>query len=295
MPEMRVNLLSCLLVGLVIVALVPHTISAEASSVHIKSIIAPKTIAAGQSLSVTVVVTYNVGLVGQEALFGTRLVIAILDQYPNGKLLPATGLADRCALKGLSICIVNYPPFSGDFNSSFTLTATNQTGKWYLWVSAMVETQPSPNSTEWAILAQDYTSFAIDVTPTSVSETTSSELSFATSSATSTLLTSSTSTSSSPTTSSTEQTVSSAILLHTHFSTAQTSSPVPPASYIEPIALTGTILAAIALAAVLISQRRSWKPAAKERTSKGVHLCLNCGAELPPESKFCNQCGSSQT
>jgi ribosomal protein L40E len=30
------------------------------------------------------------------------------------------------------------------------------------------------------------------------------------------------------------------------------------------------------------------------QAEKGTQFCINCGAELPPKSKFCNKCGSAQ-
>jgi ribosomal protein L40E len=68
-----------------------------------------------------------------------------------------------------------------------------------------------------------------------------------------------------------------------------------PTNYIEYLVVI-VVLAAIALGAIFISGKRARKPtAAKAKAEKGVQFCINCGAELPPRSKFCNKCGSAQS
>jgi rRNA maturation endonuclease Nob1 len=52
--------------------------------------------------------------------------------------------------------------------------------------------------------------------------------------------------------------------------------------------------------AILLSGKRARKPAAakargKVKAKKEVQFCINCGAELPRDSKFCNRCGSAQS
>jgi ribosomal protein L40E len=83
-------------------------------------------------------------------------------------------------------------------------------------------------------------------------------------------------------------------------STLQTSPGLArPTTYIEYLAVI-VVLGAIAVGAILISGKRARKPtAAKEtseaKTKKEVQFCINCGAELPRDSKFCNKCGSAQS
>jgi ribosomal protein L40E len=61
----------------------------------------------------------------------------------------------------------------------------------------------------------------------------------------------------------------------------------------------GIVIGIIAVAVIVaISKRKratatsSKTPLAEKREERG--FCINCGAELPPSSKFCNKCGSSQ-
>jgi hypothetical protein len=78
--------------------------------------------------------------------------------------------------------------------------------------------------------------------------------------------------------------------------TAQTSPGlVLPMSYMEYLAAI-VLLGAIAIGAILISGKRARIPAAtKKGPSRGVQFCINCGVELPLDSKFCGKCGAAQT
>ena len=82
----------------------------------------------------------------------------------------------------------------------------------------------------------------------------------------------------------------------TYYTTAQTSPPpVLPTSYIEYLVV--IVVLGVAVGAIMTLGR---KPTAEERTAKatakkGVQFCINCGAELPRDSKFCNKCGSAQS
>jgi ribosomal protein L40E len=68
------------------------------------------------------------------------------------------------------------------------------------------------------------------------------------------------------------------------------------ATRIAEIALAVAVPVVVVGAAILHLRKRAKIPAAaKERPSRGVQFCINCGAELPPNSKFCNKCGSTQT
>jgi ribosomal protein L40E len=88
----------------------------------------------------------------------------------------------------------------------------------------------------------------------------------------------------------------------TQYSSTLSTSPglVRPASYIEYLVVI-VVLGAIVVGAILISGRGAKRRVApKEKTikakaKKGVQFCINCGAELPRDSKFCNKCGSAQT
>jgi hypothetical protein len=77
--------------------------------------------------------------------------------------------------------------------------------------------------------------------------------------------------------------------------TAQTPGLVLPMSYMEYLGAI-VLLGAIAIGAILISGKRARIPAAaKKRPSRGVQFCINCGVELPLDSKFCGKCGAAQT
>jgi hypothetical protein len=72
-----------------------------------------------------------------------------------------------------------------------------------------------------------------------------------------------------------------------------------PMTYIEYLVVI-VVLGAIAVGAILLSGKRARKPAAakargKVKAKKEVQFCINCGAELPRDSKFCNRCGSAQS
>jgi hypothetical protein len=165
----RINLVSCLLVGLVIVALVPHTVSAQAGCspipcVRVKGVNAPSTVSVGQPLTVTVTVAYAV------TPLGLWVGIAILDQYENGKPFPATGATNsRCLSPSAeSICFDTNPPRDyGDLTASFTLTGLNQTRMWYLYVFGMVVYGGS------SVVSSDVKSVGVNVTPAPIPEVTS--------------------------------------------------------------------------------------------------------------------------
>jgi ribosomal protein L40E len=61
------------------------------------------------------------------------------------------------------------------------------------------------------------------------------------------------------------------------------------------------VLGAIVVGSILISRKRARMPAnaresiSKMKAEKGVQFCINCGAELPGDSRFCNKCGSAQS
>jgi hypothetical protein len=70
---------------------------------------------------------------------------------------------------------------------------------------------------------------------------------------------------------------------------------VLPMSYMEYLGAI-VLLGAIAIGAILISGKRARIPAAaKKRPSRGVQFCINCGVELPLDSKSCGKCGAAQT
>jgi ribosomal protein L40E len=67
--------------------------------------------------------------------------------------------------------------------------------------------------------------------------------------------------------------------------------------------ITLSLLAAVVLGAIVLAfllTRRTRLATAKESRPSGAEtivekvFCINCGAELPARSKFCNKCGSSQ-
>jgi hypothetical protein len=142
----RVNLLFCVLVGLVIVALVPHTVSAQVQCypppcAQVTNVSAPASVAVGQAFTITVTVTYVFWNLGE------YLVIAILNQYPNGSPFPTTGAASgSCSSSGVSVYICfkeNMTLGSGEITASFTLSGLNQTRMWYLWAVGMIAESPS--------------------------------------------------------------------------------------------------------------------------------------------------------
>jgi ribosomal protein L40E len=78
-----------------------------------------------------------------------------------------------------------------------------------------------------------------------------------------------------------------------YYAEGQTSqAPVLPVSYFVAIVVLAAIVVSFCWG--LISGRRRMKPAAAIGGVE-VQFCINCGAKLPPESKFCNKCGSAQT
>jgi ribosomal protein L40E len=101
-----------------------------------------------------------------------------------------------------------------------------------------------------------------------------------------------------------------AFLTRTSTSTFRTTTQLP--FYESNPVLLGVIivivLGIVILGALLISGLRAGKRAAAEerrrtrtratettrQAEKGTQFCINCSAELPAKSKFCNKCGSSQ-
>jgi hypothetical protein len=69
------------------------------------------------------------------------------------------------------------------------------------------------------------------------------------------------------------------------------------------------IIGIVIVSALVLSGRRAGKPPAAKDTGvvrpevtemprqaeEGTQFCINCGAKLPPKSKFCNRCGTAQT
>lgn len=171
LPKKRVNLVSCVLVGLVIVALIPQTVSAQAGCsptpcVRVKYVNAPASVGVGQPLTVTVTVAYAV------TPLGLWVGIAILDQYENGKPFPTTGVvraSSPCLSQSAeSICFDTNPPSDhGDLTASFTLTGLNQTRMWYLYVFGMVVYGGS------SLVASSVKSVGVNVTAGPIPEVTS--------------------------------------------------------------------------------------------------------------------------
>jgi hypothetical protein len=142
----RVNLLSYVLVVLVVVALVPHTVSAQVGCypppcVQVTNVSAPASVAVGQAFTITVTVTYVFWILGE------YLVIAILNQYPSGSPFPTTEAASgSCSSSGESVYICfkeNMTLGGGEITALFTLAGLNQTRMWYLWAVGMVAESPS--------------------------------------------------------------------------------------------------------------------------------------------------------
>jgi len=78
------------------------------------------------------------------------------------------------------------------------------------------------------------------------------------------------------------------------------SSVLASANWITLLAAVVVVVGAILLVLLLTRRARLTKAKAKESRPSGAEkiagkvFCMNCGAELPSRSKFCNKCGSSQ-
>lgn len=80
-------------------------------------------------------------------------------------------------------------------------------------------------------------------------------------------------------------------------SSAQTSSPIMLAGSLLYVVIVVVLLVFAVIAAVVL-RRRTPKPptpqVAKGKEIAGKTFCINCGAELHANSKFCDKCGSAQ-
>ncbi len=163
----RRNLLSCALIALVVVVLTSQ-VSAQGicspTCVQVATIYAPTTVAVGQSLTVTVTVSYSVNVVA-----GQGLIIAILDHSVNGKPFHTTAITPGSCISpsAESIC---FPPINGspgishgDFTASFTLTAPNQAETWNLYVFGMVS-QLNVGSPDYNVVSTNFKILPVEVT-----------------------------------------------------------------------------------------------------------------------------------
>ena len=295
----RVNQLRCVLVGLVVAALVPHPVLAQAVGcqpqpcVQVKTVRVPASVSVGQPLTVNITVGYAIWGVSGGGLEFPQLLVEILDQFQNGKPLPLAGstpsYANSCQFPvsppGETVCYARaFKLGEGDFTVSYMLTAPSHTGTWYLYVFGVLGQSKGAlsSASDFQAILSNVKSEQVKVAPSSVFAASSSNL---TSTVTTTILPSSiTSTSVTP-----NYTCCSNIVAA---GSTRTSSPVLPVSriqYILVIVALGVVAASFCWS--LISGRRRTKPTA----AKGRQFCFSCGAQLPPESKFCNRCGSAQT
>lgn len=162
----RRNLLSFVFVAIVVGVLSSH-VSAQGicspTCVHVANVYAPATVAAGQTLTVTVTVSYAVNVVA-----GQGLIIAILDHTENGKPFHTTSITPGSCVSpsAESIC---FPPVNGspgishgEFTASFTLTAPNQAETWNLYVFGMVS-QLNFGSPDYTVVSTNFKTVPIEV------------------------------------------------------------------------------------------------------------------------------------
>jgi hypothetical protein len=83
----------------------------------------------------------------------------------------------------------------------------------------------------------------------------------------------------------------------------------PSASNLPPVVLLVAaviIIGIVIVGALVVSGRRAGKAQDRgvvrpevtqmpRQVEEGTQFCINCGAKLPPKSKFCNKCGTAQT
>jgi len=177
----RVNLLSCALVGVVIVALVLHApaVSAQgigcspATCVQVMSVSAPAAVSVGQQFTVNVTVAFALYVIN-----GQSLVVAILNgSSPSGSWFPTVGSTPApCSSfspKGETLCYVELGTNAmeqGDLTVSFTLAGLSQTGFTSLFAYGVV-TQITPGGS--GQVTSDEKSVTVNVTPTPIPEVTS--------------------------------------------------------------------------------------------------------------------------
>jgi hypothetical protein len=91
--------------------------------------------------------------------------------------------------------------------------------------------------------------------------------------------------------------VSTVTLSSVYYSTVQSPTEgITSSTTLLVIGLVVGILIVIAILIVAKRQKRTVGPKTEKPTNVGKEkrFCTNCGAELPPGSKFCNKCGSTQ-
>ncbi|HYW00904.1 MAG TPA: hypothetical protein VE862_05505 [Candidatus Acidoferrum sp.] len=121
-----------------------HIVSAQLPSSYAKitDVSAPSGVKLGQSLIVSVTVSYSFNLNAGQSLF-----IAIRDHTENGNPFPATAISSSCsnpAGQAISVCFASISNSScveycsGNFIASFTITAPNLTEVWSLFVFAQI-------------------------------------------------------------------------------------------------------------------------------------------------------------
>lgn len=160
------NLFACVLVAIVVGVLTSH-VSAQAmcfpTCVQVANVYAPTTVAVGQTLSITVTVTYSINMGA-----GQGLIIAILDHAENGKPFHTTAITPGSCFSpsAESTCFPLLSPGSsqGDFTASFTLTAPKQAETWNLYVFGMV-TQLNPGSPDYSVVSTNFKIVPVEVTP----------------------------------------------------------------------------------------------------------------------------------
>jgi ribosomal protein L40E len=82
-----------------------------------------------------------------------------------------------------------------------------------------------------------------------------------------------------------------------HYSTLQ--SPIDQVRSPMSLLAIGIAAGILIVAAIVVIPKRQKRPAARKPTKlseakQEKRFCINCGAELPPNSEFCNKCGTAQ-
>jgi hypothetical protein len=129
--NMQSRILPCFLIAFVFLLMITRSVSAQSGIVQITKVTAPTSVAAGQQLTVTVTISFNLPNAQSVIVALMPFMPSLQMGYPY-QVSEISGSPYSCAVSISSVCNVQLPigTNQGTFTASFTLDAPNLVGAW---------------------------------------------------------------------------------------------------------------------------------------------------------------------